>query len=104
MFVLNLVQIVTKQNLMPSPTGYGWISRLAPLTCVQLVFVWVDTQSADKPQFDAQARRVSDGYHASRPSPMFSLYVRTKFLSNCYKTQFDAQARRVTDGFHASRP
>ena len=42
-----------RQNTIrcPSPTGYRWISRLAPLTCVKQVFVLVYTQIAYKPQF-----------------------------------------------------
>lgn len=69
-----------KTQFDAKPDGLRMDITLAPLTCVQLMFVWVFIQTVDEPQFDAQARRVSDEYHASRPSPMFSLDVRKRHL------------------------
>jgi len=72
---------------MPKPDGLRMdITPRARDLCL----VTVGAQTVDKPQFDDQARRVTDGYHASPSSPMFSLCSHS-VSSNCHKQQFDAK-------------
>ena len=88
---------------MPKLEGLRMDITLRSL-CVCLAYVCTKSlPNCHKTQSDAQARRVTDGYHASPSTPMFSLCSHS-VSSNCHKQKFDAQTRRVTDGYHASRP